>query len=527
MAKGTEQQNRLRRNIARYHRVAHILTDYVYTVWVREGSVIATEHGDACKTITGYTADEFESDPGLWLSMVVPEDRQAVLVQAAMVISGKGSPALEHRIRCKDGALRWIRNTPVPHYDQAGILRCYDGVIQDITVRKRLEDESFQLQKMEALSHLSSGLAHDFNNILTMVIGFNSLVLDGLKPNDTLRSYVKEIDRSAWLASSVTRQMLLLSRKEVARPRFVDINSLLIEMGRLVERLLPSDVEAVLKLSPSVWAIKADITQMQQVLLNLIINARDAMPKGGRLTLLTRNLTAREGERPDPGIALPKGHYVCLEVRDTGIGMDKSVQARLFQPFFTTKEPGRGTGLGLSMIRTIVQHCQGSIAVESAPGKGTTFRIYIPRAEGMAAAVLPAKESPAPVGGRETILLVEDHADLGRLVCRILRSKGYRVLRAAWASEAVALSKKHGAAVDLLLTDIILPDISGGELAAKITAKRPEMRVLYMSGHADAALTEMDKAPGCGLLEKPFSPAQLLQAVRAALDADRIPSSAS
>ena len=522
MARSSEDRKRatkkLRQDDARYHRISEVLTDYVYTVWVKKGAVVATDHGPACKAVTGYAAEELKSDPGLWLSMVAEDDRPAVLAQAAMVVAGKGLPAaLEHRIRRKDGALRWIRNTPVPHYDRAGRLRFYDGIIQDITTRKRMEAEALQAQKIEALGMLSSGVAHDFNNILTMIIGFGSLMLDELKSDDPLASYAKDITRCAWLAASVTQQMLVLSRKQVARPQIVDINAVVIEMSKLLGRLIPSDVEVIRKLAPSAWVVKADITQLQQVLLNLVINARDAMPKGGKLTIITRNLAVLGDERPDLHITLPRGHYVCLEVNDTGVGMDKLVQERIFEPFFTTKGPGRGTGLGLSTIQNIVKECHGRISVESAAGQGAAFRIYIPPAEGMAATLLPRKDSSGLRDGNETILLVEDHSDLGRLVRKLLRTKGYRVLRAIRAADATAVSERTEAPIDLLLTDIVLPDMNGGELALRISAKRPGIKILYMSGYLDAALREMEKTPGSTLLEKPFAPEQLFRAVRAAL----------
>jgi PAS domain S-box-containing protein len=515
---GPQTEKTLRKSAERYRRITQALTDYVYTVGVRDGRVVDTEHGESCETVTGYKPDDFKANPNLWLNMVPEEDRAAVVEQAATVLSGRPAAALEHRILRKDGAVRWIRNTPVPHCE-CGKLVFYDGVIQDITERKLMEDEVLQAQKMEAIGLLASGVAHDFNNVLTTILGYDYLLIDGLKPGDPLAGFAGEIRRCTWLAAAVAQQMMAFSRKQISRPRIVDVNAVVIEMSRMLERLIPSDIVITQQLAPGPWPVKADLTQLQQVVLNLVINARDAMLKGGAISIATANLQVGADGGPDPRAKLGPGSYVCLAVTDTGTGMDEKVLRRLFEPFFTTKEAGRGTGLGLATVKGIVKQCQGHISVTSQVGRGSAFRIYLPRAAGGTAAMLPGPVGAEVRGGSETILLVEDHADLGALIEKVLCQKGYHVLRAARAKDALAISVKHRRRIDLLLTDIILPDMNGKELADQLAARKPGLKVVYMSGYAGTVLDQVAHLPMTHLLEKPFPPAQMLVAVRAVLDA--------
>jgi CheY-like chemotaxis protein len=298
----------------------------------------------------------------------------------------------------------------------------------------------------------------------------------------------------------------------------MDLNALVIENTRMLSRLVGAEIEIDPVLSAALWPVSADPGQMEQILLNLVVNARDAMPQGGNIRVETANLSVGEDGGPDPRAPLPAGSYVMLSVRDTGTGIDEAVRKRIFEPFFTTKEPGRGTGLGLSTVLGIVKEHAGRISVESATGQGAIFRIYLPRAEGGVAAHMPGPASELR-GGQETILVIEDHADLRQLVAVALGEKGYRVLQAAKGHDALQLFQRHDGSIRLILADIVLPDVNGKEVVDRMRQSRPDLKVVYMSGYGGAASTQVALAPNAVLLEKPFSPAVLLRAVRETLDA--------
>jgi CheY-like chemotaxis protein len=369
---------------------------------------------------------------------------------------------------------------------------------RDITERRRLEEQLRQAQKMEAVGRLAGGVAHDFNNILTAIQGQCELLLQLLEPKAPARRHGELILRAAARAASLTGQLLAFSRKQVLQPRVLDLNQIIADLKAMLSTLIGESIEFVTELDPSLPRVKADPSQLEQVIVNLLVNARDAMPDGGRLTVRTIN----------------SGGQAQLEVRDTGVGMDAETLPRIFEPFFTTKKPRKGTGLGLSMAYGIVAQSGGTITAESAPGQGALFRVTLPPADGaLEPSVVPAP-GPAP-RGHETVLLVEDDGDVRQFLFEVLESHGYRVLAARDGVEAVKLAEREPRGAELLLTDVVMPRMSGPEVAERLRPLWPPMKVLFISGYAEQSLG----APGAALLKKPFTVLELLRRVRAVLDA--------
>ena len=395
--------------------------------------------------------------------------------------------------------------------------RLYLRAQQAYDERDRSQAQLAQAQKLEAVGRLAGGVAHDFNNLLTVIAGRAELLLDELPPGHPARDHADQIERTSGRGASLTHQLLAFSRQQVLQPRALDLNAAVVELERMLGRVIGEDVHVELDLEAGLSPVLADGSQVEQVLMNLAVNARDAMPRGGRLTFRTTSgdLDAVAAER----LAMPAGPCVVLEVGDTGTGMDETTRLRVFEPFFTTKGPGKGTGLGLATVYGIVRQSGGAIEVESAPGRGTTFRLFLPLAESAAR----PEPSPAPAGGadagRETIVLLEDETDVREMAARQLTARGYRVLGAAKGTEALEIAARHDGPIDLLLTDVILPQMSGPEVAARFAAIRPAARVLYVSGYTDDAVGEHGVlAPGIAFLAKPFTSAQLGRKVREVLD---------
>ena len=389
---------------------------------------------------------------------------------------------------------------------------------RDVTERRRTEEQLLQAQKMEAIGRLAGGIAHDFNNLLTTILGYSELILSSHPADGTLREEVGEIRKASERAASLTRQLLAFSRKQVIAPRILNLNEVVVEVAKLLGRLIGEDIALLTILEPSLGSVRADPVQIEQVLLNLTINSRDAMPRGGRITLETRNVTRSE---PLAGLhfSVPPGDYVVLSVRDTGIGMDAETQSRVFEPFFTTKETGKGTGLGLSTVYGIVKQSGGYILVASQVDRGTTFEIYLPRTEAAADAALRVASRSAPAAGSELILLAEDEDALRRLARRVLEAQGYTVLEAQSAEEAYALAQRFPGQTRLLITDIVMTGVSGRELAHRVLEAWPQTRVLYVSGYVDGAVgNDSGIEPGAHFLQKPFTPDTLVRKVREVLD---------
>jgi nitrogen-specific signal transduction histidine kinase len=392
-----------------------------------------------------------------------------------------------------------------------------EGTIIDITERKRLEEQLRQSQKMEAVGQLAGGVAHDFNNLLTVIKGYSRMVLDEPWPEEKVRANVGQIDAAAERAASLTRHLLAFSRKQVLQPRVIDLNALLVNLDKMLRRLIGEDVVVETITAPDLGSVKADPGQIEQVIMNLVLNARDAMPRGGKLTLETANVDLdADYARDHDGVRA--GPYVMLAVSDNGIGMSPEIQSRIFEPFFTTKELGRGTGLGLSTAYGIVKQSGGHIWVYSEPGRGTTFKIYLDRVDHPAEIIRQGPPAP-PIRGTETIFLVEDDRQVRDLACSVLTGSGYSVLVAENAPEVAKICEQYGNTVHLLLTDVVMPGVSGREVAKQVTARWPNTKVLYMSGYTENSIVHhgvLDE--GTFFLPKPFTPSVLTNKVREVLD---------
>jgi len=382
--------------------------------------------------------------------------------------------------------------------------------------REQLEEQLRQSQKMDALGRLAGGVAHDFNNLLTVIKGNSDLALERVKPEDPVRGNCEQIRRVADRAALLTRQLLAFSRRQMLQPKILDLNELIVEMGRLLQRLLREDIEYKVVLGEPLARVQADPGQIEQVLLNLIVNAADAMPNGGTLTIETQNQRVDE-KYSQSHAPLAPGDYVMLVVSDSGQGMDAGTKARIFEPFFTTKEPGKGTGLGLATVYGVVKQSSGYIFVDSAPGEGATFEIYLPQVPEQVLAA-EAKERAAQVRrGRGTVLLAEDEEDVRTLTCEFLTSAGYRVLAAADGAEALAICEREGEEIDLLVTDVVMPRMRGPELANKLKQRLPGLKLVYMSGYTDEFSAVSNPLEGASFLQKPFSRDAFLRQIQDAL----------
>jgi two-component system cell cycle sensor histidine kinase/response regulator CckA len=423
---------------------------------------------------------------------------------------------LEMRWRQPGGGTLWMYLNASVVQDSKARPRYLLVYLRDITERKSLEDQLRVAQKMEAVGQVAGGIAHDFNNLLTAILGSTELLLANTDPDDLRREDVQEIGRAAHRASALVRQLLAFSRKQVMQPRQVNLNAIVREMGGMLRRLVGERIALRLDLDPALGDVTADPGQVEQVIANLGVNARDAMPVGGTLTIATANVSRAGLPGTAEDVLPPESNLVSLAVTDTGTGMDEHVLAHLFEPFFTTKELGRGTGLGLATVYGIVRQSGGQIQVASRPGEGSTFTVYLPRLEAGGRIGAAAPDPPPPVpGGNETVLVVEDEDAVRHLVCRVLRAKGYRVLEAAHGEAAVALSAATAEPIDLLVTDMVMPGMGGTALAAQLLADRPALRVLFMTGYAPEAVERRGElAEGDGLLEKPFSADDLARKVR-------------
>jgi PAS domain S-box-containing protein len=394
----------------------------------------------------------------------------------------------------------------------------YTVILRDVTERKQLETQLLHSQKMEGIGRLAGGVAHDFNNLLTAMMGYADLALEALPANNPLRNDLHEIRKTADRAADLTRQLLAFARNQILEPRVLDLNMLIADMGKLLRRMIGEDIDLVIVPALDIGLIKADPSQIEQVLVNLVVNARDAMPDGGILTIETRNVVVDDAYALQH-VEMDRGEYVMLAISDTGVGMTEEVRARLFEPFFTTKELGKGTGLGLATCYGIIKQHGGFIWNDSEVGQGATFKIYLPQTTDHADT--PSEWSPATMThGDETILLVEDDPALRALAARVLRELGYRVFEASDGEAALRLAQAHsGRPIDLLLTDVVMPRMGGRELAERLSKLRPPIRVVFMSGYTDLPIAYSGPIEaGVLFIQKPFAPSTLAHKVRAALD---------
>jgi PAS domain S-box-containing protein len=423
----------------------------------------------------------------------------------------------EYQIRRRDGRLAWVSLNA--RLIRSGQNMYIEGTYQDITERHQLEAQLLRSQKMEAIGQLAGGIAHDFNNLLVVISGSADFASTMLTLDDPVQTDLREIQRAAGRAANLTRQLLTFARRQVSAPQILNLNDLILEIDKLLRRLIHEHIMLQTLPAPDLWPVQADPGQLEQVLVNLAVNARDAMPQGGRLTIETANVVLdQEYARMHPTVV--PGPYVLLAVTDTGAGMSAEVLHHAFEPFFTTKEPGQGTGLGLATCYGIVSQHGGSIELYSEVGQGTSVKVYLPRAAGATVAPLARQEADLVPRGTETVLLVEDEAAVRALTARILRRQGYMVLEAANGIEALDVVRHHTSApIDLLLTDMVMPKLGGHELAEQLRRTIPSIRVLFMSGYTDNALIQNGLLdPGVTFIQKPFTPSALARSVRALLD---------
>ena len=416
-----------------------------------------------------------------------------------------------------DGILRHWLVFKFPVNDRAG-RRFLGGMAVDITERRHLEQQLRQALKMEAIGKLAGGVAHDFNNLVTIITGYSDMVLSRIGPEDPMRRDIEQIKKAGDRAHSLTRQLLAFSRRQMLQPKVLDLNAVVSNLEPMLHRLIGENIELAIVLKPGLGQVKADPGQLEQVIMNLTINARDAMPHGGKLLFETDNATLDEVYARQH-IPTQPGSYVRLAVSDTGCGMDEATQSRIFEPFFTTKEQGKGTGLGLSTVYGIVKQSGGYIWVYSEPGQGTTFKIYLPRVAAPADSVLPVTHWSKLPQGTETLLLVEDEPEVRWLVRDMLQHLGYTILEARHGIEAQVLSIQHPGPIHLLVTDVVMPQMSGREIAEQLRSEHPETKVLYMSGYTDDAVVRHGVlAAEVAFLQKPFTPEGLALKVREVLD---------
>src|SRR5215472_8509850 len=469
------------------------------------------------ETIFGYTQEEWLADSENWVRLVPEEDHAIIQAAEQNCLRAKRFQA-EYRLKRKDGRIIWVSDNAVmvPGSESHPLM---EGILVDITEKRMLENQLQQARRVEAVGRLAGGVAHDFNNLLTIIKGYVELALNRTLDQPELHGNIQRIGEAAERAVTLVRQLLAFSRKQVLKPEVLDLNSIVLNMDKLVRRLMSDTIEIKTRVDRNLGNVKADPGQIEQVILNLIVNARDAMPNGGKLLIETSNAEV-DSRMSHEQWTVKAGPYVMLSVTDTGIGMSAETVAHIFEPFYTTKEGSRGTGLGLSTVYGIVKQSGGHISVQSELGKGTTFQVYLPRVE--EAVTEPQKKEirePKSGEGQETILLVEDEPELRKLARMSLTELGYSVIEARDSQDALRLGGLQGPKIHLLLTDVVMPGMSGRDLARELTAHHSHLRVLYMSGYAYNLIDESGaQKEGHSFLQKPFTPRALARKVRETLD---------
>jgi two-component system cell cycle sensor histidine kinase/response regulator CckA len=493
-------------------------------VWMADAAGQNTYVNQQWQIYTGLSAAE--SAGGGFTKAIHPEDQARATQVWAEAQARAETFSVELRMVRADGARRWwlLRGVPVKN-DRGGIIKWF-GTCTDIDELKeagdrlrRTEDQLRQSQKMEAVGRLAGGIAHDFNNLLSVILGYTTLVLDELAPGAPFRDEIEEVRRAGERATELTRQLLAFSRQQMLQPKVLDLGVVVAGLEKMLRRLLGEDIELLLVPAAGPAKVHADPSQIEQILMNLAVNARDAMPRGGSLTLRVETVEAADVDADAAAhLDLSVGPYVRLQVTDTGIGIDPALRDKIFEPFFTTKEKGKGTGLGLSTVFGIVKQSRGHISVTSTVGAGTTFRVYLPSTQRAADGPALVDESNVQLRGTETILLVEDDEQVRGTNREILRRSGYNVLTAQNGGEAFLVSEKFSSPIHLLLTDVVMPRMSGRELADRLTLMRPGLKVLYVSGYAENAIVHhgvIDER--IAFLQKPIMPDALLRKVRSVL----------
>ena len=475
--------------------------------------------------LLGYTQEDLKQTSGL--DQIHPDDRERVIAAAEEAKQTGTGRRLEYRIRHKDGSWRIFESTCSAVRDDRGKIDKLIIVNRDITAQReqareilrQKEEQLRQAQKMEAVGRLSGGVAHDFNNLLSVIIGYAEDLEVSIEPSDRRHKEAEEVRKAGERAASLTRQLLAFSRQQALQPQVLDLNVVVGELGRMLRRLVGSDIEFTVELDPQAGRVKADQGQIEQVVMNLVVNARDAMPEGGTLTVTTRSIELHETEAAQVPGAEP-GSYVELTVIDTGTGMDTQTLTHIFEPFFTTKEEGKGTGLGLATVAGIVKQSGGHVMASSEPGKGSSFRVLLPRTAEALAMISPSRRPTPPAATHNTVLVAEDDGALRELISEMLTRSGYRVLSAGTPVQAQRIEREFNGPIHLLLTDIVLPGMKGPALAEIVSSRRPEIRVLYMSGYSESDPKARAHLLTVGpLLRKPFTTDALLRTVSEALAA--------
>lgn len=468
--------------------------------------------------MSGYQAEEVIGKN--WFDLMIPpEDRERLRATFEAAFTGlEPSGHYEGKLLTRDGRRLLIAWDSTILRDSDGHVTGSASIGRDITEYKAIEEQLRQAQKLESIGRLTGGVAHDFNNLLTLILGYAEMLLAHRDAMDPLYIALSEIKKTAEKAAALTQQLLVFGRRQMLHPKLLNPNSLVTDSERMLSRIIREDIELKTELEPGLAFVRADEGQLHQVLMNLALNARDAMPNGGRLTIASSSVHLQDSDIPPfPGMA--PGPYVLLAISDTGIGMHAEVRAHLFEPFFTTKEKGKGTGLGLSTVYGIIQQSGGHIIVETEPGKGTTFRIFLPAAAPPAESSTAQKVTSAIRGGTETIVVAEDHKEVRELAVKILRNYGYNVLEAANATEALQTIEQHSGPIHLILTDVVMPGMRGQELLKRVKSANHTVKTLLMSGYSDSCEAEHSTtAGGLGYIQKPFTPETLGTKVREVLD---------
>jgi PAS domain S-box-containing protein len=499
----------------------------VWEVWGRPGTAdqrVAFISGHV-ERMLGYSVEQCLLTPNFLPSIIHPDDRDGAAAEAADSFSSGTGGISRFRLITRDGRAVWVETRTTIIVNANGQPVGMRGVTMDITAARdaerakaHLEEELRQAQKIESVGRLAGGIAHDFNNLLTAINGYADLMLDELPLGDRWRASVTEIRRAGERAAELTGQLLAFSRRQLLQPRVIDLNALIADSTKMLGRLLGEDIELITMLDPRLGHVTADAGQVHQIVLNLALNARDAMPQGGRLILETQNVVFEE-DLAQQHPSIQPGSYVMFAVSDNGCGMDQDTLSHIFEPFFTTKEPTKGTGLGLSTVYGIVKQSGGSIFVYSEPGNGATFKIYLPRVDQPVSRSREQRGESETLRGSETVLVVEDEEVVRKLIDQALRKYGYEVLEAASGAEALQVCEAHRTRIPLMITDVVMPQMSGRELAARLRDQHPETRVLYMSGYTDDAVVRHGLLDASmSFLQKPFTPGVLVRKVRETLD---------
>ncbi len=511
-----QAEEELRKSEKRFRLLAETIQDvfWITTPDMRQVTYLSPGYVQ----VWGRPREQLYEEPRSFRESIYPEDRERVLAEMVRAREQEAPWGQEYRIIKPGGEVRWIQDRGFPVRDDHNHVIMFTGVATDITERKALEQQLLQAQKMEVAGRLAGGVAHDFNNLIMAIMGYVELMGAKVLKGDPLYGYLEEIQKATDRAAGLTRQLLTFSRRQIMKPQVIDLNRVVLDLKKMLERVLGEDVDLEIMPDAGTAPVKADPGHLTQILMNLVVNARDAMPRGGQITVETAKVDFKESRHTRFAVASP-GPYVRLRVRDTGLGMDEETRTHIFEPFFTTKEQGKGTGLGLSTVYGIVKQSQGYIDLSSEPGEGSTFTIYLPRLEAAVQAPKSAQPITERLRGSETILLVEDEDVLRTLLGKFLRLCGYTVLEARHGGEALLLCERHQGRIHLMVTDVVMPQMSGRELADRLVPLHPEMKVLFMSGYTEDAVVHHGVAHlSVPFLQKPFKPIRLVQKIQAILN---------